>query len=172
MFGAEGLAHQGSAAYSSAAADVSQYYSLSRAELEAGQSSRQIASRKQRKQQRLCSRQFPGILLAAVLINCQAQALLLGGNLQYRVTEEQGILMRAAELVTEAVQDAANVVGPAAKRWAKQEKHTIQIKETQVRIVHCSRMHMPKCCAAQHTHTIEHRALLSVSEKLYPPSFV
>ena len=61
-----------------------------------------------------------------------SEALLLGGNVQTHESQEYSILARAKDLVTEAVQDAADAVGPATKRWTRQEKHTLQVKETQV----------------------------------------
>ena len=61
-----------------------------------------------------------------------SEALLLGGNVQTHESQEHSILARAKNLVAEAVQDAANAVGPATERWTRQEKHTLQVKETQV----------------------------------------
>ena len=106
---------------------------LSSADASSGSSgcTQQASGSRQRRQQRLCSRRLAALIAAAMLIS-RSEALFLGGNVQTYESQEHSILARAKDLVTEAVQDAANAVGPASKRWTRQEKHTLQVKETQV----------------------------------------
>ena len=128
MFSEE-LAHQGSAArpvvsHSSSCQDIK----ASNVQSEPIRRSQQTSGLRQRKQLRLSSLQY-AVLLAALLLICQSEAFSLEDDEDYDEPEDESILMR----VTEAVQDAAQAVGPAANRLKGQIKRTLHLKETQVR---------------------------------------
>jgi len=127
MFSEE-LAHQGSAArpvisHSSSCQDTK----VSNVQPEPIRRSQQTSGLRQRKQLRLSSLQY-AVLLAALLLICQSEAFSLEDDEDYDEPEDESILMR----VTEAVQDAAQAVGPAANRLKGQIKRTLHLKETQV----------------------------------------
>lgn len=123
------LAHQGSAA------KLEMYYSESHQDTdtsamqpEQSQSS-QPTGRRQRKHLWSSSQQHI-VLLAAVLLVCRSDALLLGaiGDVYHGEARDASLLTRV-----KTVKEAAHAVKSAADKWTGQVKQTLHIKETQVR---------------------------------------
>ena len=88
----------------------------------------QQTGQRQRKHLRLGSHQYV-VLLAATLLVCRSESLLLGaiGDVPHGELGDSSLLTRV-----KAVKETARAVGSAADRWTGKVKQTLHIKETQV----------------------------------------
>ena len=122
------LAHQGSAATQEIGCASSRQQNYTSEMQSESQRSQQTGLR-QRKQLRLSSKQHI-LLVAALLLVCRSDALLLGAptGIPYGEPGDASLLTRVS-----AVKEAAHVVKSAAYKWTGQVKKTLHIKETQVR---------------------------------------
>ena len=123
------LAYQGSSAKQERGCSSSRRLSeTSEMQSERSQRSQQTGLR-QRKQLRLSSQQHI-LLVAALLLVCQSDALLLGAldNVPRRELGDASLLTRV-----KAVKETAHAVQTAANKWTGQVKQTLHIKEAQVR---------------------------------------